>query len=582
MAPKSNKGSMLQKKNSRSTSKPLEPDKDREDLYGDDPPPLERTDGNQQAQSSETIARETPDEADIAIILDDGPSALTKLTTETALIENTRAEGSGKGKEKEGPDTRKKPPTFPKFIQELKDILAECTSQWENFGDHAKWGHQVCTFRKLYDLMDMPDIEIHYEDEPVRYNHRHEDTPRGENPRGVEIARYQPANDWPDRDIPPHMGRGLKREETYVWGTGTGHPGNDPGDDPDDNPNDNPDEDHHQRNNHDNRDNDRGRRGPPAPPHRNQRDDEEEEHDCRYRGQSQGIHSHQGLTPGMSGYTELLLEKYRQRIYEAIAQPKYYKGQDNIDAFNEWAMMQTASRMLGPVWKEWFDQEVDSPDRTIRDWTFEDFYSPAKGVLAFYNDLKHRASRMVQLPDEYSMKRKFVNGLPLPIAEGVLKSRGVSAEHTPMDQILIEVQRMETSHERRSTPVGQSPRKDSGPPHQNIKCYCCGKEGHYANECNQKDTTSKDSKTGKARLFATKVIEDDNADTTPKTQEAEAPSHSEEDWELHSGEEADANDEVIDIYGEYYDSDDDGEPIMYLGSMDMHDFDDDDEQICYA
>ncbi|KIK15842.1 hypothetical protein PISMIDRAFT_16229 [Pisolithus microcarpus 441] len=108
------------------------------------------------------------------------------------------------------------------------------------------------------------------------------------------------------------------------------------------------------------------------------------------------------------------------------------------------------------------------------------------------------------------------------------------------------------------------------------------KEGHYANECNQKDTTSKDSKTGKARLFAAEVIEDDNADTTPETQEAKAPSHSEEDQELHSGEEADADDEVIDIHGKYYDSDDDGEPIVYLGSMDAHNFDDDDEQINYA
>ncbi|KIK20359.1 hypothetical protein PISMIDRAFT_105930, partial [Pisolithus microcarpus 441] len=178
----------------------------------------------------------------------------------------------------------------------------------------------------------------------------------------------------------------------------------------------------------------------------------------------------------MSGYTESLLEKYRQRIYEAvghhmaptgpevkaikIAQPKYYKGQDDINTFDKWVNqtlcwlkiykvtgpardvdhIMYAGTCLEGMAMQWFDQEVDGPDHMICDWTFEDFI-----LLAFYNDLKHRASRMVQLPDEYSMKRKFVNGLPLPIAEGVLKSRGVSAEHTPMDQILIKVQRMESA-----------------------------------------------------------------------------------------------------------------------------------------
>ena len=55
----------------------------------------------------------------------------------------------------------------------------------------------------------------------------------------------------------------------------------------------------------------------------------------------------QGMTPGMSGYTNTLLDQYRQCIYEAvsqssnpagpevkamkIAQPKAYKGQDSID-----------------------------------------------------------------------------------------------------------------------------------------------------------------------------------------------------------------------------------------------------------
>ena len=52
--------------------------------------------------------------------------------------------------------------------------------------------------------------------------------------------------------------------------------------------------------------------------------------------------------------------------------------------------------------------------------------------LVFYDDMKRRAAGMVQLPDDYSM-RKFINGLLLSLAEGVVKSRGISAEHSPMD-----------------------------------------------------------------------------------------------------------------------------------------------------
>ena len=50
----------------------------------------------------------------------------------------------------------------------------------------------------------------------------------------------------------------------------------------------------------------------------------------------------------------------------------------------------------------------------------------------FYDDMKRRAAGMVQLPDDYSM-RKFINGLLLSLAEGVIKSHGISAEHSPMD-----------------------------------------------------------------------------------------------------------------------------------------------------
>ena len=69
-------------------------------------------------------------------------------------------------------------------------------------------------------------------------------------------------------------------------------------------------------------------------------------------------------------------------------------------------------------------------------------YSSERGALTFYNDIKRHAAWMVQPPNEYSVQRKFINGLPMSIAEGVIKSRGISAEHSPMEQILIEVQRM--------------------------------------------------------------------------------------------------------------------------------------------
>ena len=172
-----------------------------------------------------------------------------------------------------------------------------------------------------------------------------------------------------------------------------------------------------------------------------------------------------------------------------IAQPKAYKGQDSIDIFNEWVNQLLRwfriYKVTGPdrdvdrvtytgacledLVAQWFDQEVKGPDRVIPDWTFEDLictlfvrfihkasmqnmakkydktrYSSERGALAFYNDIKRCAAQMVQPPDEYSIWRKFINGLPMSIMEGVVKSRGISAEHSLMEQILVEVQRMES------------------------------------------------------------------------------------------------------------------------------------------
>ena len=85
----------------------------------------------------------------------------------------------------------------------------------------------------------------------------------------------------------------------------------------------------------------------------------------------------------------------------------------------------------------WYTDKVESWNRATRVWLFEKLichlykqfihevtaqntvtgyqktkFSKTKGALAYYNELKCHASRMVQPPDKYSMKRKFLGGLP--------------------------------------------------------------------------------------------------------------------------------------------------------------------------
>ena len=72
-------------------------------------------------------------------------------------------------------------------------------------------------------------------------------------------------------------------------------------------------------------------------------------------------------------------------------------------------------------------------------------FSKAEGALAFYNNMKRHANRMVQPPDEYSFKRDFLRGLPQELVENLMKSRRVSVEHTPLDVLLEEVKAMENN-----------------------------------------------------------------------------------------------------------------------------------------
>ncbi|KIK22289.1 hypothetical protein PISMIDRAFT_102694 [Pisolithus microcarpus 441] len=162
-----------------------------------------------------------------------------------------------------------------------------------------------------------------------------------------------------------------------------------------------------------------------------------------------------------------------------LPKPGKYGGQDDLDKFDDW---------LGQIWKyfhtfkvtgpdrdedrilytglyleglasQWYDQEVDSPNRQVQHWTFEELicglfnaankydrtrFEYDKGALAYYNDLKCRAHRMVQPPNDYSFRRKFLQGLPHSIIKSIFEAHGISAEHSTIEEILEEVRRMET------------------------------------------------------------------------------------------------------------------------------------------
>src|SRR5262249_46356199 len=118
----------------------------------------------------------------------------------------------------------------------------------------------------------------------------------------------------------------------------------------------------------------------------------------------------------------------------------------------------------------WFTDEVKAWNRARLDWTFEELiialykrfihdvtaqhanvkyentrYAKSTGALAYYNELDRHANRMIVRPDSYSFRRKFLFGLPQEMVETLVKSRGVTAEHTPLEEMLEEAKQVESN-----------------------------------------------------------------------------------------------------------------------------------------
>ena len=171
-------------------------------------------------------------------------------------------------------------------------------------------------------------------------------------------------------------------------------------------------------------------------------------------------------------------------------EPSKYGGQYNLEKFDDWVSQllkfYCTFKITRPDWDKdwvlytglfldgiatkWYGQEIKSPDCRVYFWSFKDLicglfkhfihevsawnttnqynqmrYDSEKGVLTFYNDLHCRAYQMVQPPDDYSFKRKYICGLPHSLVKSILEVHRISAEHLTIEEILEEVQWMETA-----------------------------------------------------------------------------------------------------------------------------------------
>ena len=212
------------------------------------------------------------------------------------------------------------------------------------------------------------------------------------------------------------------------------------------------------------------------------------------------------FTPGNNYYMGSMQQWYAQHIWEQVGQltgpvglevkamnlpkPGKHGGQDDVEKFNKWLshllkyyytfkvirpncnkdwILYTRLYLEGLA-SQWYDQEVDSPDQQVQDWTFKDVicglfqrfmheasvqnaadqydctrFSHEKEALAFYNNMKCHACRMVQPLDNYLFRRKFLHGLPHSIIKSIFEACRISTEHSTIKEILEEVQHMETA-----------------------------------------------------------------------------------------------------------------------------------------
>ena len=69
---------------------------------------------------------------------------------------------------------------------------------------------------------------------------------------------------------------------------------------------------------------------------------------------------------------------------------------------------------------------------------------------------------MVEPPDSYSFRRKYLEGLPQTIIKMALEAHGISVEHSSIEEILDEVKRVESAQKAQNLYMKQSAQTGGG------------------------------------------------------------------------------------------------------------------------
>ncbi|KIJ40884.1 hypothetical protein M422DRAFT_256060 [Sphaerobolus stellatus SS14] len=169
-----------------------------------------------------------------------------------------------------------------------------------------------------------------------------------------------------------------------------------------------------------------------------------------------------------------------------MGNPPTYSGEHNLEKFENWVCLTDEAQ-------EWFYRQVEQFDREIKHWDLEsvimglqkwfmltllmnkvdvNYDSIMQGSMTMqqlHQELSKLAKQMIELPDVYSYRRRFMSALKPDIREQVLK-KGFTPEFSSIDELI-----------------------DEAATFDNAKCYTSGYNSNHGSSYLQKATTAEHS-----------------------------------------------------------------------------------------